>query len=514
MLKGSDESIDYFTKVLKNVKDKAGYSTAEAMLKALENWIECGTPSAKCEALERQGKVRSLQLALLCSADVHLRINKELEVIKMDTTMSLVMMRNRVGKEELLMEALIVSMEFFLSSSSLENAAVITRSDGLRCAVKELRGMSEVRITPVSSRDEETKSTDKASEEKKENKIYEPSRFPRGQSYAREQSCPPESNWRSRLIQDQEIEKNLKKEDVKVPADKPDKKVLNVAKDKRRNSKVLRKRLDTLNSESESEDASTKSRKAKRKIKVNSNSPPPIKKREVAEGLRYDLAFIAPPIRTSKARKEAAHEVSKYLNVITPDERVMPGFKGKLAKWDRHKHGIDCDEVYPGIVLGNGATVKKKDYLKSIGVSHILNAAEFRGVNVGEDFYASSFKYKGLRVEDTPQTQICRHFMEVAQFLDSAISSNGKCFVNCVFGRSRSTTCVVVYLMLKHDWEALQALKHIRSFRPVEVNEGFVQQLADLDFKLKWYKAELEEERSKKAELEEERRKKVVGEAA
>ena len=31
-----------------------------------------------------------------------------------------------------------------------------------------------------------------------------------------------------------------------------------------------------------------------------------------------------------------------------------------------------------------------------------------------------------------------RHFMEVAEFLDSALSQNGKCFVNCVFGRSRS----------------------------------------------------------------------------
>ena len=70
--------------------------------------------------------------------------------------------------------------------------------------------------------------------------------------------------------------------------------------------------------------------------------------------------------------------------------------------------GLDCDEVYPGIILGNGATVKKKEYLTSIGISHILNAAEFRGVNVGEDFYSSTFKYFGLRVEDTPQTQICR----------------------------------------------------------------------------------------------------------
>ena len=71
------------------------------------------------------------------------------------------------------------------------------------------------------------------------------------------------------------------------------------------------------------------------------------------------------------------------------------------------RHGIDCDEVFPGIYLGNGATVKKKDFLSRIGISHVLNAAEFRGVNVGADYF-SSFKYKGLRVEDTPQTQICR----------------------------------------------------------------------------------------------------------
>ena len=41
-------------------------------------------------------------------------------------------------------------------------------------------------------------------------------------------------------------------------------------------------------------------------------------------------------------------------------------------------------------------------------MSHILNAAEFRGVNVGEDYFGSGFQYMGLRVEDTPQTQICR----------------------------------------------------------------------------------------------------------
>lgn len=156
---------------------------------------------------------------------------------------------------------------------------------------------------------------------------------------------------------------------------------------------------------------------------------------------------------------------------------------------DRNKHGVDCDEVFPGIILGNGATVKKKDYLKKIGTTHVLNAAEFRGVNVGEDFFSGTgIQYKGLRIEDTPQTQICRHFMDVADFIDSALSDNGRVFVNCVFGRSRSTTCVVVYLMLKHDWSALRALKHIREKRPVQINDGFMQQLSDLDYKIAWAK--------------------------
>jgi len=492
MLKGSDESIDYFTKVLKDIKDKGGYSTAEALLEAMEYWDKNSSTTASCEALERQGKVRAMQLSLLCGPEVHLRINKDIETLKRDNAMSLVMMRNRVGKDEWMMEAIIVCMDLFLKSSSLESTKVITSSEGVRCAV---RGMSEVKITV-------TKEQVDTFVDKKEATIREPARLPRSQNVGREQSCQPASSWRTRLLQDQENEKNIKKEEeiLRNIEKKEERKIARV-KSQRRGSKVLlRKRLDTLNSESDTETISTKSRKSKRKTKVNNNSPPPNKKREVTEGLRYDVAFISPPIRTSKQRKEAAQEVAKYLSVYTPEEREMPGFEGKLAKWDRHRHGVDCDEVYPGIILGNGATVKKKEYLTSIGISHILNAAEFRGVNVGEDFYSSTFKYFGLRVEDTPQTQICRHFMEVAQFLDSCLSNNGKCFVNCVFGRSRSTTCVVAYLMLKHGWGALQALKHIRQLRPVELNEGFIQQLADLDFKLTWYRTQLAEEKKKKQE--------------
>ena len=81
-----------------------------------------------------------------------------------------------------------------------------------------------------------------------------------------------------------------------------------------------------------------------------------------------------------------------------------------------------------------------------------------------------------------------RHFADAAEFMDDAILKNGKVFINCVFGKSRSTTFVVVYLMLCHNWDALSALKHIRAKRPVQINSGFLLQLVDLDYKLKWEK--------------------------
>ena len=55
--------------------------------------------------------------------------------------------------------------------------------------------------------------------------------------------------------------------------------------------------------------------------------------------LRFNVASINSPIRNSKERRAAAAEVGKYIEVITPEAREMPGFEheGKLAKWDRHR---------------------------------------------------------------------------------------------------------------------------------------------------------------------------------
>ena len=56
--------------------------------------------------------------------------------------------------------------------------------------------------------------------------------------------------------------------------------------------------------------------------------------------------------------------------------------------------------------------------------------------------------------------------------------------MNCEMGVSRSSTCVLAYLMLRHKMTATQALNRVRKHRPVRPNPGFLAQLAELDTRL------------------------------
>ncbi len=63
--------------------------------------------------------------------------------------------------------------------------------------------------------------------------------------------------------------------------------------------------------------------------------------------------------------------------------------------------------------------------------------------------------------------------------------------VNCLMGMSRSSTCVLAYLMLRKDLTAVEALTEVRKHRDIRPNDGFLRQLADLDNKLRRERGQL-----------------------
>ncbi|XP_046803320.1 dual specificity protein phosphatase 13 isoform X1 [Lucilia cuprina] len=211
------------------------------------------------------------------------------------------------------------------------------------------------------------------------------------------------------------------------------------------------------------------------------------------------FTILQSPSRLESAASSSEHTTGRQLQrvlhyTMTPC-RTLPG----LRRSECAIHDVDCDEVYPGIYIGDAAAAKNKTYLRMMGITHVLNAAEgcrYGQVDTGHIYYRDMpsirrknkdtvFRYMGFPMIDAPTTDISRYFYVAAKFIDSAISSGGKVLVHCLVGVSRSATCVLAYLMICRKMSAVDAIRTVRMRRDIHPNDGFLQQLADLDMELR-----------------------------
>ncbi|XP_066967749.1 dual specificity protein phosphatase 3 isoform X1 [Macrobrachium rosenbergii] len=179
-------------------------------------------------------------------------------------------------------------------------------------------------------------------------------------------------------------------------------------------------------------------------------------------------------------------ELRDIVTTVEPRFRIIPEMRQHVS---RFTDGADMDEVYPKLYLGDCDAAMNEQYLLRHGITHILNAADNTGgparVKTGPDFYKSpTITYLGLDLLDLPFVNITVHFEKSVNFIDDALNSGGVVLVHCRQGRSRSATIVAAFLMLKRNMTAARALTLLRESREIRPNNGFLQQLADLDLKL------------------------------
>ncbi|KOC68606.1 Dual specificity phosphatase DUPD1, partial [Habropoda laboriosa] len=183
-------------------------------------------------------------------------------------------------------------------------------------------------------------------------------------------------------------------------------------------------------------------------------------------------------------------QLTEVLYRTQTDNKPIPGFDPDRhdTQYYRAQQAVDCDEVYPGIYIGDAHSAMNKKYLKTLGITHLLNAAEgkrFGFVDTDRYYYAdTTIKYLGLPLDDSYTTDISKYFNTAASFIDEAVSTGGKAFVHCVMGISRSATCVIAYLMIKKGMHSIDALRTVRKNRHIKPNVGFLQQLAELNNEL------------------------------
>ncbi|XP_043911268.1 dual specificity protein phosphatase 3 [Protopterus annectens] len=148
-----------------------------------------------------------------------------------------------------------------------------------------------------------------------------------------------------------------------------------------------------------------------------------------------------------------------------------------------------CNEVFPRIYVGNAFVAQNIMRLQRLGITHVLNAAEgnsFMHVNTSKEFYTGTgITYHGIKANDTERFNLSAYFEEAAEFISKALSQkDGRVFVHCREGYSRSPTLVIAYLMLRHKMDVKMAVSAVRQKREIGPNDGFLRQLCQLNEKL------------------------------
>ena len=148
--------------------------------------------------------------------------------------------------------------------------------------------------------------------------------------------------------------------------------------------------------------------------------------------------------------------------------------------------GVDCDEVYPGLFIGDRKSAGHVKFLQKIGVTHVLNTAEGKDeglVDLSQSHYeGTGIEYLGFPLWDCPMCNVTPYLGCAAEFIATAVEEcGGKCLVNCQMGVSRSASCAMAYLMVGKEMSAVDALTQFRRHRDVRPNDGFLEQIAELD---------------------------------
>ncbi|CAJ0632025.1 8630_t:CDS:2, partial [Entrophospora sp. SA101] len=104
------------------------------------------------------------------------------------------------------------------------------------------------------------------------------------------------------------------------------------------------------------------------------------------------------------------------------------------------------------------------------------NGDNSKSVNNGDNTSISKFAQNN-QVDD-PKSNISKYFNQCIEFIEKAKESNGRVYVHCYAGISRSTTVVIAYLMYSCRFSLKKALNLVREkHKIVRPNSGFIRQL-------------------------------------
>ena len=127
--------------------------------------------------------------------------------------------------------------------------------------------------------------------------------------------------------------------------------------------------------------------------------------------------------------------------------------------------------IIDNLYLGDFRAADNLNILKENNITHIINCA----FNLPNKF-PNDIIYKRLDLRDEPNQPIIERMKEAYQYIKENNDKN--IFVHCVFGKSRSGSLIIFYVMNEKKIDFNSAKNFVKNIRNiVDPNEGFENEL-------------------------------------
>lgn len=119
------------------------------------------------------------------------------------------------------------------------------------------------------------------------------------------------------------------------------------------------------------------------------------------------------------------------------------------------------------------------------GYTHIINCA---GKIAREQSYKTNVEqlqlnYDEIELEDIPEENLEIWAKNIYNKIDVYLESNSKILIHCQWGKSRSVSILIYYLMKKYKWNYNKTIDYVRKYRTIaEPNIGYETFLKSLEF--------------------------------
>lgn len=136
--------------------------------------------------------------------------------------------------------------------------------------------------------------------------------------------------------------------------------------------------------------------------------------------------------------------------------------------------------VTSGLFLGGVEQTLSADRLRSLGITHIINAAR-----EDRETHPGLFTYLHISARDSTHERLTPYFLEVAQWVDSARRAGGNALIHCRAGVSRSATLALATRMIQERIPLAQAFAQLKERRrQIEPNPQFLSELRQLELRM------------------------------